>query len=296
MIWNWFSQKHIKRISRDFNKKYLLSESAQLEFEKKGYTVLHSVVTNDETQQLLNGFNEISKHPKFILKEKFESSGNFLDKELQKNIFSILNKVMTNIVSRIANLENCEVGDGGAFFIKPSGSQSELNPHQDSAVIDESKFYGMFLWTPLTECNSNTGTLSVMPGSHLFGNHYRAQHIPWAFKNQIAFLKKHMIEMPVSPGDLICFDTSLIHGSGINKSESTRIAACGALLPKNHSKVEYQLQKRGLLQYHVENEYWLDGGNPENLSRYPKTEIQNNFPNPITRRQLKKLIYDTSIE
>jgi len=280
-------------VKRNFDKKYLLSEKHQSDFEIKGYTIYNDVVLKLELEELKDGFNEISMHPKFIVNGSFESSGNFLDKELQERIFSILNKVTTEITKRIAKLENCEPGDGGAFFIKPPGKKGILNPHQDSAVIDESEGYGIFVWIPLTDCNSSTGALSVLPGSHLFGNYIRAQHIPWSFRNHIEVLKQNMVEVPAVPGDLICFDTSLIHGSGINHSNEIRVAACGALLPKNHKKIEYKSEGKQLYKYEIQNEYWLDGGNPDNLLSYPKIEVENNFPNPITKRQLKSLINDT---
>ena len=48
-----------------------------------------------------------------------------------------------------------------------------------------------------------------------------------------------MMPIYMNKGDILIFDTSIIHASEKNNSLSERIALCGALLPKDHQKVDY---------------------------------------------------------
>jgi len=63
----------------------------------------------------------------------------------------------------------------------------------------------------------------------------------------------------VNKGDMICFDTSIIHASGLNKSKETRIVACGALLPNEHQQVEFLLKNKTVYKYYINSDYWFLG-------------------------------------
>ncbi|MFN8276294.1 MAG: phytanoyl-CoA dioxygenase family protein [Chitinophagales bacterium] len=279
-------------IKRCFEPAFFQEKTVQEEFVQNGYTVIRNVLTAEELGRVWQAYHEISAMPGFDVHQQFESTGNFKSRELQEYIFSFVHKLDAVVAPRFADLNNCEIGDGGTFFIKPpSAAASILHPHQDSAVIDERRFYGVFLWMPLQDIDHSNGPLYVLPKSHLWGNVQRSQHIPWAFRHVYKFLWQHMIPVPVKAGDIICFDTSLIHASGPNTSSNTRVAVCGALLPKRHEKVEFMLHGRSIRQYQVTDSYWLDGGLAENLHQFPFEESPYTYPNPATKANVKFLLH-----
>lgn len=281
-------KKYTLTKQRDFKTKYFLDLDIQMKFERDGYVVLKDVVSAAELQDAYRHFLKLSEMEGYNVTAKFESSGNFVSKYIQEFVFRYVNKFISDVAPRFANFENCEIGSGGAFFIKPNTKDSFLAPHQDSAVIDESKYYGIFLWIPIQDINSTNGALYVLPGSHLWGNFCRSQHIPWAFRKHEKFLWSKMIPLYVNKGDIVCFDTSIIHGSSVNYSDLYRLVLCGALLPKKYQMVEYAKNNGSTIRYLIDDTYWLDGGRIESLHKYPSENIQQEYPNPISLYELKK--------
>lgn len=286
----FFNKHTIKPVRRNFSAPYFLDTSIQKKFEGNGYVVIKDIIRMDELNDASLFFEKIKALPSYKVDKKFESAGNFECKQTQTLIFEFIKKFMSTIATRFSITSNCDIGDGGTYFIKPPGKDSVLHPHQDSAVIDETTGYGIFIWIPLTNITMDNGPLYVLPKSHLWGNFYRSQHIPWAFRNQYKYLWKKMIPLLVDKGDIICFDTSIIHASSMNKTSEDRISLAGALLPKNHSKVEYLLENKKVLKYDIDNDYWLDGGKVSTLRNYKYTMSDYNFINPVSKNDIENLL------
>lgn len=277
-------------IKRNYDIPYLIDKDAQHNLAKNGYTVLKNIVSKNEIDEALDFFEELKNKDGYEVNKIFRSTGNFKSFELQQSVFNFIGKFMLKIAPRFAYLENCEIGKGGAFFIKPNSKESQLEPHQDSTVIDETISYAVFVWMPLTDITENNGSLYVLPKSHLWGNFYRSQHIPWSFRNLTKQLWNEMTPVYANKGDIIIFDSSIIHGSSINYSDKHRIAICGALLPKNYQMVDYLLENKKIIQYKIDENYWLEGGLPANLKKYNYHTIDYDFPNPIKKRDLDELL------
>lgn len=286
----FFRKNKLYPQKRNFKPSYFLNDDNQKYFEENGYVVLQNLVTEVEIQEATRFFDTIKSLPSYKVEQKFESAGNFECKETQSLIFEYINSFIPKIAQRFANLSNCDLGDGGTFFIKPPGKESVLHPHQDSAVIDETTGYGIFIWIPLTDITLDNGPLYVLPKSHLWGNYYRSQHIPWAFRKQYMYLWKEMIPVLVNKGDIICFDTSIIHASSMNKTNTERISLAGALLPKNHTKIEYLLKNKTIYKYNIDNDYWLDGGKISSLEKYESSNFSYNYNNPVSKSDIQNLL------
>lgn len=288
-----FVEQHLSVVNRNFNPPYFLDSGQQRCFERDGFIVLRNIVQPDEIEEAYDIYLQLKTREGYNVQDNFESSGNFTSKATQQFVFDYIKKYVHKIAQRFADLDNCEVGDGGAFFIKPNTDKSILHPHQDSAVIDETKYYGIFVWIPLVDITLQNGPLYILPGSHLFGNTSRSQHIPWAFRHLNELLWEKMKPIPVNKGDIICFDTSVIHASAANNSDAYRIVACGALLPKHHQKVDYLLNGDQLVKYDVDSDYWLNGGLESSLPAYPSEKSIYNYPNPVKKKTFLKLLNTT---
>jgi len=62
------------------------------------------------------------------------------------------------------------------------------------------------------------------------------------------------------------------------------------LLPKKYQMVEYAKNNGSTIRYLIDDTYWLDGGRIESLHKYPSENIQQEYPNPISLYELKKII------
>ncbi len=288
----WFFKKQkISFPKRNFSPAYLLDNQLQQSLEREGYAIGRNLVTPEEIEELNSFFLDLQKIEGYDVNEIFESSGNFNSVELQQHIFAFVKSFLHRIADRFANLDNCSIGDGGAFFIKPNSPKSRLEPHQDSCVIDESETYGIFVWMPLIDTDNINGSLYVLPRSHLWGNYLRSQHIPWAFRKLHKKLWKHSIPVHVNKGDIVFFDTALIHSSEVNRSNEFRVAMDGALLPKNTKLVEFLLEDDNMgCKYEIDSDYWLDGGKVSSLNKYKHSKQPYGFPNPIKYKNVISLI------
>jgi ectoine hydroxylase-related dioxygenase (phytanoyl-CoA dioxygenase family) len=286
----FFNKYKFEKVKRDFDPPFLLNPAYQSHFNEFGYVIIKNIITEENINWAKDAFEMIKKKDGFLASEIFESTGNFKNKVLQQYIFKFIEAYMSANFSNLINLNNCEIGRGGAFFIKPNTIKSKLEPHQDSPVIDERETYAMFAWIPLQDINAQNGALYVLPKSHLWGNYYRSQHIPWALGNICNALWKYMIPLYINKGDVVLFDPSLIHASEINESASHRIVVCGAILPKQHTKVEFKRAKNSIKKYLVDDDYWLDGGTEDRLTKYPHVTLTSNFPNQLNMKSLKALL------
>ncbi len=291
MILTSLFRKPLKPIKRNFSPAYFLDQHIQDTYVQQGYVVIRNVVPDQLIEEALLQFDLLQKKDGYRVDRKFESSGNFPSVSLQQFVFEQVARLMQELAPRFANLNHCQVGTGGAYFIKPPTKESELLPHQDNPVVDERKSYAVFTWIPLHDVEVNNGTLWVLPGSHLWGNVERSQHIPWAFRNLCQSLKKYMVPLELKRGDMICFDPSIIHGSGVNKGERTRLVLSGALLPKQLVQVDYMVRNGMVEQREVKNDYWMDGGHLEGFEDCPLLERQPYaYPNPMSRRDVSFLL------
>lgn len=112
----------------------------------------------------------------------------------------------------------------GVHLIKPPSPLSNLNPHQDSSLVDERIYPSVYAWVPLTNVNAHNGTLYVLPNSHKAGLLQRSLNIPWEFLPYLDVLKKYMLPVNVKLGQVVFFDSALIHSSSRNITLSTRLA------------------------------------------------------------------------
>ena len=287
----FFLKKYeLKECKRDFTPYYLFNKEQQEHFNQFGYVVLKDVISEAQLNLAKNEFELIQQKEGYLIKDNFESTGNFISRDLQEYIFKFIEKYMYDCFKEHVDFNNCEIGKGGAFFIKPNTDKSKLEPHQDSPVIDESVNYAMFAWIPLQDITEANGALYLLPKSHLWGNFYRSQHIPWAFGNICKELWKHMIPIYIKKGDVILFDPSIIHSSEINRSSTFRIVVCGALLPKNHQKVEYIAENKVIKKYFIDNEYWLNGGMQSSLKNYTFEIINHDYPKTVKYSMINHLV------
>lgn len=113
---------------------------------------------------------------------------------------------------------------GSALQIKPPSERSELNCHQDSSLVDERRWLGVYAWIALDDTNSDNGALHVLPGSHRFGNLQRTLNIPWQLAPFGDVMAEHSVELTCPAGTIVLFDSALVHSSPPNRSDETRLA------------------------------------------------------------------------
>ena len=209
----------------------------QHEIADKGYSV-QKLFHTDTVKRLKAFYAEFEKIHAKNIKDIFLASGRIADPALRSYVVNSIKQILDGELNLFFIPEAVTIYSG-SLLIKPSSKNSALNPHQDSSLVDETSFFSVYAWIPLCNMNTNNGTLHVIEGSHLWDNPYRSLNIPWKYKTNTDLLKKHWKPLNVSEGDIVFFDSALIHGSTANKSDKNRIAVNSFIKPANTTLVHH---------------------------------------------------------
>lgn len=219
--------------------KYLFADaSIAAAIEKYGF----AVVDFPKGTSLVNAANDAVELLKSLSYKdkglKFLSVGRLEDIAIR---LKSTQSIRDNIVPHLSTFFKPGAVDyiSGIHLIKPPSPISNLNPHQDSSLVDELLYPSVYTWLPFKNVNSFNGTLHVLPGSHKAKNIQRSLNIPWEFAPYIDVLKKYMVPVNVKFGQVVFFDSALIHSSSRNLSFSTRIAANVFIKPKAAKYLHY---------------------------------------------------------
>ncbi len=227
---------------------------------KNGYLVLENVVSEDDILFLNNVYTELCTFSEYSINTKFQNSGRFQSPEIRKFVMDNIALFSKEFLPQIFDSNVFDENTTGAFQIKPPSKVSELNPHQDAPVIDETQENALFVWIPLCDVDEKNGAIYVLPRSHLWGNHQRSLNVPWVFEKKTKLLWQNMNPIYLKKGDIIVWDTALIHASAPNLSTDTRIAITTTLLPKNFTMIDYfkdgKTPKDKVEKYAVEKSFW----------------------------------------
>lgn len=120
---------------------------------------------------------------------------------------------------------------GSALQIKPPSETSELNPHQDSSLVDERRWPSVYAWIPATDTDERNGGLFVLPGSHRFGNRQRTLNVPWQLLPYLELMRERGTSLEVPAGQVVFFDAATVHWSPPNRGDRLRVAVNSFVKP-----------------------------------------------------------------
>lgn len=145
-----------------------------------------------------------------------------------------------------------------SFIIKSPGKKSEFALHQDSTIIDESKYSQLSLWIPLQDTTLENGTLCFVPGTHQFFAPYRANTITPPYSDYEDELRKYLKPIDLKAGDILAFDYRLVHYSPANKTKNDRVVVlCGLFEKEAGFEVAYQENPTDLIEIYSQDDDYL---------------------------------------
>lgn len=265
-VFNWYKQLfsskshtlHLKQ--RVFNNRFFINEAYNDIINQNGYIVIENIVPKTQLESLTERFHKLTNFPEYSINDKFQNSGRYQSSEIRSFVMNTIEEFSKNFLSTLFKQDVYDENTTGAFQIKPPSKVSELNPHQDAPVIDETNTNGLFVWIPLCDINKKNGAVSVLTGSHLWGNHQRSLNVQWALEPHTKLLLKNMQPIYLKKGDILVWDTAMLHASEPNFSNDIRVAITTTILPKHFKMVEYVKDKHTpndkVEKYEVERSFW----------------------------------------
>jgi len=277
---------------RTVNPLYILNESNRKEYSKKGYTVVKKVVPYSAIDLILSVHEDISKMDGYFESDKLETSIAF-GPQIHEIVIDAVKKVSIEIFNKILDPKLCDYDFGGGIIIKNKGCW--FAPHQDCSIIDEYKGTTTYAWIPTVDMNESNGTFYALTGSHLWAAWQRSSQYPgWPLKKFSKLLWERMEPIFINKGDVLLFDSALIHASGANRTTVKRIAFNVCIIEKDGQHVQYVNDKKTpygqVEKYLVDLDYWYNGqlwGRPKGYTRIVEDTI---YPRRLTERYVKKLI------
>lgn len=224
-------------------RKIFYDNNLQTQFEHQGYVVV-DLLSPTQVSILTQLFDEVegAKGTANSNLNSYELS--FFDKnpEKKKWKFEAINKFLGPIVNKLLNNYKPFIIN---LFNKQSGL-GEVPVHQNWTFVDEEHFTSLSLWCPLQEVSRENGTLEVVPGTHKVICNYRGPSIPWVFTklNQL-LIDKYMIPCNLHIGQVVILDDSIIHYSGVNRSDVDRKAIQLILKPSETPLIHCYISNKG---------------------------------------------------
>jgi len=294
-IFSLFSKKNDPDFilkERKINPLYIIDENYRKDYIRDGFAIIKNVVDDDSIQEILDAHDKISKLPGYFTSDKLQTTIAF-GEESHAIAIEAVNRVSSKIFKNVLDEKLCRYDFGGGIIIKNKGCFFE--PHQDCSIIDEYKGTTTYAWIPTVDMTSENGTFYAIAGSHLWAAWQRSSQYPsWPLKKHSDFLWQQMKPIFVNKGDILLFDSALIHASGENKTDKIRLAFNACIIDKKAEHVQYVLEKdtpkHSIEKFIVDEEYWHKGqlwGRPKGYQKIVEEVV---YPKSITKDFLAEQI------
>lgn len=290
--------KHKKKelVCRNFSVQVMKSAEHQKKLIEQGFIYLKQVFNQREVDDLRAVYDKVKQE------EQYEQSDTYVNSTISNNanaksyIRTETLKLCQPKLSQFLEVRYVSFPLGGTFCISPPNAKVGCRPHQDPSVVDESVTYSTNVWVALNDMTVENGCLHFIPGSHLWGNYYRSMSIEWAFNEFMDSLWKYMIPVDVKAGDVICFDSSIVHGSPNNQTDKTRLALSIMAIDNNSSLIscypEKGLFKKEICIYQIDEKYFMQDSHFEKPASQYICEKKVPFAETYTFNDVLKLMND----
>jgi hypothetical protein len=207
-------------------------------FERDGFVVI-DFTSSEMVKEIAKEFYLL--HP--VIPVGFFCEVSNTDDKLKQDLFlrmdSLLSSQMEETFKDYKKL-------GCTFLCKSQGEEGKVAAHQDWTVVDEIKFTSATIWIPCQDVDEHNGALMVLPGSHLFFDKYRNNHIPVSYQGSEELISKHMITVPMKAGQAFVLNHAVIHASTLNNSDRERLVIAYAITSADASLSFYFRDKNAV--------------------------------------------------
>lgn len=194
-------------------------------------------------------------------------------KEMSNKLVELLNPTVQKLFKDYKVL-------GAQFLVKNPGQGGHLPFHQDWTIVDEERHRSITVWISLNDATERNGAIKVVPYSHEYSRTPRGPGNFDALADIQDMLEKHSHTLNMEQGEAFIFDQSIMHGSGINSTDSARIAVAFGLVHKDAELVFYHKKDHQTFEkYQVPDDFFLTFSNEGKAPTEGKLveTIKNNF-------------------
>lgn len=220
-----------------------LSEEQRQEWDERGFTFVRGFASSETCRAMLDRVVEIvrtaasleSVDPAVVMFEQTEMAGAVHPEDRVAKVFKIHRDSVfesfahdDRLVDLVCDLLGPEVDVFLSQFIFKNPGAYGQPWHQDSLYFPFTPDHQVGVWLAVTEATLENGCLWVLPGSHREPVH---EHVPDRRPNSLHGYMEIVdhetdgaVPVLMAPGDLLLFDSHLMHRSTDNESAGPRAA------------------------------------------------------------------------
>lgn len=233
------------------------------ELSRVGYSIVGPTLDQGTIDTLSKFYLDMmERFPVDLVNDTWFTTGSVEDPRIRNEVFNQVGSLVKPSIRELV-IDSAQLL-AGHFHVNPVSAQGGLGPHQDVGMLDEQIFSSVNGWIPLVDSKLSNGTLHLVPGSHRFGNFDRSLTIPWAYHGLHDLFWEFAQPVEVQAGELLVFDTAMVHCSSTNRSTSDRVAINCLILPeKAHLRqlVPVEASESDMIEiYDIESEFYLNHG------------------------------------
>ncbi|MDA9663486.1 phytanoyl-CoA dioxygenase family protein [Candidatus Pelagibacter sp.] len=257
------------------------------QYNEKGFVAPINVLSSNDALEIRNEIEFIEK--------KWPNELEGLGRNYVHLISAIFDKVVHN--SKILDAVESVIGNnilvcGTTLFIKNPNEKGFVSFHQDAKYIGLEPHNWVTAWIAITDANEKNGCMRMWPGSH---KNNLKDHNEKFNEGNLLTRGQTVENVPIddttpvilSAGQMSLHHPTIVHGSGLNKSNDRRIGfVVQSYIGSNVKQVlgkMYVQQARGDDKYkfhkHVERPSQLMGKNEVNIRNKANSELQKIFYN-----------------
>ena len=192
-------------------------------YNEKGYISPIDVFSTKEAKEIRDEIENIEKKWPYFLEGLGRNYVHIISPIFNK---ACLNKRMLDAVESIIgkNILIC----GTTLFIKNANEKGFVSFHQDAKYIGLEPHNWVTAWVAITDANENNGCMRMWPGSHKNNLKHHNQKFD---ANNLLTRGQTIENVPIKEtepvilkaGQMSLHHPTIVHGSGINKSNDRRI-------------------------------------------------------------------------
>lgn len=191
-------------------------------FIEEGFVVLQ--IDLQILEALQNIFTEYVGEP-----QKGMNVSHYND-DFERNLM-ISNKIESALIPCIENYFTNYQKIIGHFVYKAGNTNSTFNLHRDWSYVEERNFLAGHMWIPHAEVTQESGTMFVLPKTHL---EYKLRSAYYGIneRNWTDELAAQVLPVNLKKGEFLFYHPALLHGSYPNSKNSPRINTLYSLTHK----------------------------------------------------------------
>lgn len=263
----------------------------QAQYEDIGYVVV-DFLTPKEVAVLAAKYKELNGQPTY---SSFATSNMSMDAQYRREVSDAVIEAFTSGMEKY--LHNCKMFFGIFTSKQPSNERSICPMHQDPAYVDESKYNGITLWTPLIDTNETNGALEVIDRSQLL-NSWPRTTLPRFPYTELAphMVDKYYKRLDLKAGQAYLGSSKVFHWSPSNMSTTERVAALAWLAEEESTMLcyyqDYQNPGTTMELFEVDPEHYIEKplfSRPDESKYVKKGEVPYRF-DPLTLEKMEALL------